>query len=150
MPGTQEERVYEIRSDLGAVRTACAFVTGLARDAGFPAARVSDIESATGEAIANAIEHGNGGDPGLPVRIAVRELGDRLEIDIEDRGRGFDPAIADERTLARRLAGPRAGRLRGWGVFLIRRLADGYASVKGESRHILRLTFAKPVRKDPA
>ena len=44
------------------------------------------------EAVANAMLHGNQGDPGLSVTLECGRDGDAWVVLVHDRGRGFDPA----------------------------------------------------------
>lgn len=43
------------------------------------------------EALANAIKHGNGQDPGKRVHLEMEVVGSALRIRIRDEGPGFDP-----------------------------------------------------------
>lgn len=53
--------------------------------------RVDDLKVAVSEACTNAIEAHHSADSADNVVIRCAELDDRIEIEIEDRGRGFDP-----------------------------------------------------------
>lgn len=53
--------------------------------------RVDDLKVAVSEACTNAIEAHHSSDSEDNVVIRCAELGDRIEIEIEDRGSGFDP-----------------------------------------------------------
>jgi len=53
--------------------------------------RVDDLKVAVSEACTNAIEAHHSADSNDSVVIRCAELDDRIEIEIEDRGRGFDP-----------------------------------------------------------
>lgn len=50
------------------------------------------------EAIVNAIKHGNQLDPQKKVRIRCELQGDRVIVDVEDEGPGFDPADVPDPT----------------------------------------------------
>jgi anti-sigma regulatory factor (Ser/Thr protein kinase) len=80
---------------------------------------LENVDLALHEALANAIIHGNGSDPGKAVRIgvAVQPDGGMLVI-VKDSGSGFDPD---------RLPNPLEGNLlaaHGRGIFLIKHLMD--------------------------
>jgi len=76
------------------------------------------IALATGEAVANGVEHSGRGE-GVRVRVELRLAGGELVVQIRDGGAGFDPAaIPDPRAPDRRLA------RRGRGVLLMRSLSD--------------------------
>jgi serine/threonine-protein kinase RsbW len=98
-----------------------AFVRRFARDAGFDAITVQDIEVAVGEAVTNAILHGGVDDeaenPGEIVIKVSREAG-HLVIAIEDHGPGFDMPEVESSTLDDLLAE------RGRGLALMGMLMD--------------------------
>ncbi|MFE0757779.1 ATP-binding protein [Inquilinus sp. NPDC058860] len=77
------------------------------------------IALATHEAVINAMVHGNGRDPGLPVGLRVLRDGADLVVHVADLGAGFDPAaVADPlRPENRLLPGGR-------GLLLMRAMAD--------------------------
>ena len=83
-------------------------------------ADVEAIGLAVGEALANAIVHGNHCDPEKTVRIfvAVNEYGDLL-VSVKDSGLGFDPSWLPNPIAAENLLVPH-----GRGIFLIRELMD--------------------------
>ena len=75
---------------------------------------------AASEAVANAVEHGNGDDPARKVRVGWAFEGEGVALWVEDEGEG----VALERILAAELpADPY--RTEGRGLYLIRMLADG-------------------------
>ncbi len=83
-----------------------------------------DIEAAsvaTIEACLNAMEHG--GRDALVVRLRADEdgRGERLVVEVEDHGGGFDPAVISPANPARMLG---CAAKRGWGLTLIRELMD--------------------------
>jgi len=73
------------------------------------------IHLAAEEAIVNAIVHGNKLDPAKKVRVACEVSAERVCIQIDDEGAGFDPASVPDCTLEERLDVP-SGR----GVMLMR------------------------------
>jgi serine/threonine-protein kinase RsbW len=79
-----------------------------------------DIGLAVGEALANAIIHGNRCDPEKPVHVvvAVNEHGDLL-VSVKDLGSGFDPSRLPNPTAPENRLAPN-----GRGIFLIRQLMD--------------------------
>lgn len=54
--------------------------------------RVAEIRMCLQEALVNAVEHGNGCDPGRTVRLEISEERGRCLIRVHDEGAGFDPA----------------------------------------------------------
>jgi serine/threonine-protein kinase RsbW len=75
------------------------------------------LVTAVGELCSNAIQHAYRGVPGLPIRLALRLDGDRLEIDVEDFGETFDPGTYREPDLA-------SAPTRGLGLYIARAVAD--------------------------
>ncbi|MGA2393029.1 MAG: ATP-binding protein [Candidatus Lustribacter sp.] len=113
----------------GSVRPARRALSVFAASCGFCGTPLSDVESAAGEALANAVEHGDGeGSPGIDV-IATFD-GTRLVIEIHDHGVGFDCSAAMERS-ERQAPGTAA---RGLGIFLMRTLMDEVAYSERGSR----------------
>jgi serine/threonine-protein kinase RsbW len=49
------------------------------------------VRLALEEAISNAVKHGHGGDPAKRVRVCYQVRGDRVLMEVEDQGAGFDP-----------------------------------------------------------
>jgi len=98
------------------VGTARREIVAFAAANGFAGTALDDIESAVGEALANAAEHGHraGGEITVNAKISERAF----VVEIEDRGPGFARwnASGSERP------GPTAAR--GFGIFLMRELMD--------------------------
>lgn len=97
----------------GSARRARKFVNAFALRCGFDAPAMIDIESAVGEALANAAEHGVAA--GFDVTASFD--GSRIAIEIKDYGAGFD-------TDAALAASPNTSAGRGYGLFLMRALMD--------------------------
>ena len=74
----------------------------------------NNLKLAFSEAITNAMEHGNHWDPEKKVKVQVRAGRDRLEVEIEDEGPGFDFASLPDPTDESNLYNER-----GRGVFLM-------------------------------
>ena len=84
--------------------------------------RVDDLKVAVSEACTNAIEAHHSADSEDSVVVRCIELDDRLEIEIEDRGSGFDPESLPEHPP---VTDPdRLNFERGLGIPLIRTLVD--------------------------
>ena len=88
-------------------------VTGLVDDA-----RLDDIEQATAEVLANAVEHGS--VAGGQVRIEAEVGADEVVVRVTDAGLGQVPT----RSLAEGLDPASSGAERGRGLWLLYRLAD--------------------------
>lgn len=84
--------------------------------------RVDDLKVAVSEACTNAIEAHHSADTNDSVVIRCNELDDRIEIEIEDRGSGFDPESLPEHPP---VTDPeRLNFERGLGIPLIKTLVD--------------------------
>jgi serine/threonine-protein kinase RsbW len=81
---------------------------------GYPDGDLADIETAVGEALANAAEHGNRAGTGFEVRVYVER--DRVVIEVQDEGAGFRSSAAPSK--------PRNDAPRGFGIYLMRHLMD--------------------------
>jgi anti-sigma regulatory factor (Ser/Thr protein kinase) len=109
------------------VRQARRALRTFAETCGFRGTPLADVENAAGEALANAAEHADGsGSAGFDIWASFD--GDRLVIEIDDHGAGFDTAAV----LAR--PAPDTGGYRGFGVFLMRTLMDEVAYYERGSR----------------
>jgi anti-sigma regulatory factor (Ser/Thr protein kinase) len=90
-------------------------IASFARICGFSRDDIDDIKVAAGEALCNAVEHGQAHrSNGFSVSCSLQD--DELRIEIRDNGEGFAP----ERL---RASTPEADR--GFGILLMRRLMDG-------------------------
>jgi serine/threonine-protein kinase RsbW len=71
------------------------------------------------EALANALTHGNQGDPSKQVCVRYLVRAKRVLADIQDEGTGFDTASVADPTAAENV-----DKLSGRGLFLVRRYAN--------------------------
>ena len=78
------------------------------------------IDLAVREAVANAIKHGNQGDPDKKVDVAVCRCDDEVVIRVEDEGEGFDPQRVEDPLAPENLLRPN-----GRGIFYIEKFMDG-------------------------
>jgi anti-sigma regulatory factor (Ser/Thr protein kinase) len=95
-------------------------VTQLLRRKGWPDDKAMEVELALQEALANAVRHGCGGDPGKRVQCYVtHDASGEVVIVIRDPGTGFDAkAVPDP------LSGDNVFKPSGRGIYLINRLMD--------------------------
>ncbi len=85
---------------------------------GYADGDLADIETAVGEALANAVEHGHRANSGFEVHAYIER--DRIVIEVQDEGPGFRPA-------GRSTLKPSPDAPRGFGIFLMRHLMDEVA-----------------------
>ncbi len=106
----------------------CAFLAPL-RLGRKPAYR---LKVAVHEALSNAVEHGNRGDPTKRVRVTCQIGPTELSIAVEDEGNGFDPDTLPDPTKQENLM-----RESGRGIFLIKRYCDQCRFEKGGRRVVI-------------
>jgi serine/threonine-protein kinase RsbW len=111
-------------------------LTGLARLRPISEELVADLKLALTEATSNSVRHAYGEDEGS-VEISYELYGDRLVIEVNDDGAGFDPA--DESELGD-LENMTEG---GLGIAIIRAIADELVLSRGPRGRGSRLRFAK-------
>jgi anti-sigma regulatory factor (Ser/Thr protein kinase) len=99
-----------------AVREAREAVVDYARLCGFSSQATIDIALGVGEALANAVEHGNK-DLGF-IGITCRFENGELSVEILDEGPGFDV-----RAVSKKRRDPEA--VRGFGISIMRSVMDG-------------------------
>jgi serine/threonine-protein kinase RsbW len=109
----------EIPSDIRYIKKISKEILELLQRQGVDKSVQFDVRLAVEEAVRNAIEHGHQYDKKLPITVSYAVAEDRIEIEVEDRGKGFDvKQIPDPRTEEHIMK--EGGR----GVFLIYRLMD--------------------------
>jgi serine/threonine-protein kinase RsbW len=97
-----------------------AAVEVIARKMGFTPARIDDLKTAIGEAVGNAIEHGNEKNPEMRVQVEFSVQADRLIMRVIDQGVQPIPDIAVERIFP--------DDNRGWGLQWIKDFTDEAAT----------------------
>ena len=119
---TAEPKKFELHvpSVLGCEKVAMEFAASVAKSMNFPADRVEDLKTAVAEACMNAIEHGNKLDAGMKVGISLTVAGGRLQVAIQDEGKGVGQVPTPD--IDRQVEGKTDPG--GWGIFLIKNLMD--------------------------
>jgi len=137
----QSERTEALTID--AVAHCTEFAGAKARQAGFPAARVDEIELVVEEVVAN-ICHYSYGDRLGNVELTCRLIaGPILEFDFTDGGRPFDMLTMPEPNLAVDIDQRGLG---GVGVPMMRALVDQASYKRDGERNVLRLVFHSACR----
>jgi serine/threonine-protein kinase RsbW len=119
-----QEAIHEglAMSDSGVTDQVSATLEALAgamADVGYPDDDIFDMRLAVTEAVANAVRHGNQGDPTKPVQISFQTSPERVLVVVEDQGSGFDPRQVPDPHTAEGLAQD-SGR----GLYLMRALTS--------------------------
>jgi serine phosphatase RsbU (regulator of sigma subunit)/anti-sigma regulatory factor (Ser/Thr protein kinase) len=133
--GEDEPRVldeFEVPSEIGAERGPVERVVRAVSALDLDAARLEKLRTAVAETMMNAVEHGNKGQPELPVAIRVTASADSVEVAVTDQGGDQPIPEAPEPDLQAKLAG--VENPRGWGLFLIRNMVDELRT-SGDSLH---------------
>jgi serine/threonine-protein kinase RsbW len=131
---------FTLASEPGNERLALTRVAGTIKDLGLDDRTVERLKTAVAEATMNAIEHGNGNRPEVPVEIEVTKDGDAIIVAITDQGGQGKPGDSpEEPDLARKLDGDQSPR--GWGLFLIRNMVDAMEVTTDGQRHTIWLTM---------
>jgi anti-sigma regulatory factor (Ser/Thr protein kinase) len=89
----------------------------------------------------NAIEHGNQGDPELPMAITVLADNERILVRIRDQGGGRPIPDAVLPNLEAKLAGDQSPR--GWGLFLIEKMVDAMRTSTDDQHHTIELEMSR-------
>ena len=132
---------FTLASEPGNERLALARVAGTVQGLGLSEARLERLKTAVAEATMNAIEHGNGNRPEIPVEVEVTQHGDEIVVAISDQGGDISagPSAQEDPDLARKLGGEQSPR--GWGLFLIRNMVDAMNVTTDGQRHTIWLTM---------
>ncbi len=110
---------FEIPSDGSYIRKVSDRVVRIVKRFSVDEPVIFDIRLCIEEALRNAIVHGNRSNPNLPVRIRYSVDREKFEMEVEDRGRGFDHRKVPDPT-----EGENVLKLGGRGVYLIKYLMD--------------------------
>jgi anti-sigma regulatory factor (Ser/Thr protein kinase) len=130
---------FEISSEPGNERAAIAQVTDLTAPLALSDMRQEQLKTAVGEAVLNAIEHGNEARPELSVAVEVGISAGLLTIRIKDQGEGGAIIRRETPDLASKLAGLQ--RPRGWGLFLIEHMVDELRVTNDATGHTVELVL---------
>lgn len=131
---------FAVPSAPGNERLALTRVAEAVASTGLSSDRVNRLKTAVAEATMNAIEHGNGNRPEVPVDVEVTQRGAEIIVTISDQGGDDAPqGPAQEPDLLEKLAGAQSPR--GWGLFLIRHMVDAMDVTTHGSRHTVRLVM---------
>jgi len=121
-----------------------AITQAIVRDLDWDADAAGNFSTAVIEAAANAIEHGNGSAAGKSVTVRFRIHPDKVEVDVEDEGGGFDPRPYDRELTTEDLLKPR-----GRGIYIMRSFMDRMEFQRLPSGG-MRVRLAKGVTKPSA
>ncbi len=115
----EKKIVLRVPSETGHIRKVSSRILGSLAPYALDEGRIFDIRLCIEEAVRNAMVHGNHSDRKLDVTVSYLLEGDKLTIEVEDKGMGFDHATVDDPTLE-----PHMLKNSGRGVYLIKKLMD--------------------------
>ena len=87
-----------IASDTAAGQAVQEQIIALLEERGYSSRDVFGMRLSLEEAIVNAIKHGNGYDPDKSVRISCDVDSERVIVEVEDEGEGFEPGEVPDPT----------------------------------------------------
>ena len=121
MESVEKEFTLKVPSSTENLALIREFVSSAAMQAGFDQKDIAKLELAVDEACANVIEHAYGHDANKEVIVRARVDDTEFSIDIEDSGKGFDPAEVNQEELEQLISKRRTG---GLGMRLMKTLMD--------------------------
>jgi anti-sigma regulatory factor (Ser/Thr protein kinase) len=140
-PGGAERELaaFEVASEPGNERLAIDQVAEAVAGLGLDGPRLERLKTAVGEATMNAIEHGNGNRPELPVAVSV--VADDTDVTVRITDQGGERVLPEVETpdLEAKLAGLQTPR--GWGLFLIQNMVDRLETTVDQHHHTIELTM---------
>jgi serine/threonine-protein kinase RsbW len=122
-----------IPSELGYEKIAISAAAVVAQKMGFSPDRIEDLKTAIGEAVANAIEHGNQLKVEIRVLVVLSVQERSLALQVVDQGQQPIPDIPVERV--------EREDNRGWGMFLIKNLVDEVEVFAQPGRNEIRMVI---------
>ena len=115
------------------------FVEENALRAGLDEVQVKRVELVVEEATVNIIKHAYGGQGGK-MELCCTPVQGGLEIRLVDEGPPFNPLEAPGPEVVTDIASQRIG---GWGIHLMRNMADALCYSRDEGRNVLTLCFLR-------
>jgi len=111
--------IIKIPSDIRRMREVSLKILGSLKSYDLDNDRMFDIRLAVEEAVRNAIIHGNESDKAKSVTITYWIEDDKINVVVEDEGKGFDPLGLPDPT-----ANDNIMKNSGRGVYLVKKLMD--------------------------
>lgn len=130
---------FRVPSEPGNERRAMDEVAAVVAGHGLSERKYERLKTAVAETMMNAIEHGNEFDPEKLARVEVSSSGEAFIIRVTDDGRGPLDVNREAPDIEAKLGGEQTPR--GWGLFLIKNMADEMNVTGDESHHTVELVF---------
>jgi serine phosphatase RsbU (regulator of sigma subunit)/anti-sigma regulatory factor (Ser/Thr protein kinase) len=135
----RELAAFTVASEPGNERQAIDQVAEAVAGLRLATPRLERLKTAVGEATMNAIEHGNGNRPELPVEVSVVTDDADLVVRITDQGGERPLPEVEAPNLEAKLAGEQTPR--GWGLFLIQNMVDELRTAVDQHHHTIELVM---------
>lgn len=134
MTRSVELRIHNDLADIGIVRDA---LDDLARKFGVPMRALTQLQVALDEVVSNVIKYSwdDDGTHELLVRITVQP--DRVDLEVFDDGRAFDPLAAPAPNPTPKGQRPRPG---GLGIHMVKKLVDHFTYERIDGRNHTKLS----------
>jgi serine phosphatase RsbU (regulator of sigma subunit)/anti-sigma regulatory factor (Ser/Thr protein kinase) len=130
---------FSLPSNIGNEREVMDRVAAAVEGIGLPGSRLENLKTAVSEAAMNAIEHGNEGQPDVPVGVQVLLSSEDLRVLITDQGGEKEIPEAETPDIEAKLAGLQ--KPRGWGLFLIQNMVDEMEVSNEAGNHTVELVL---------
>jgi anti-sigma regulatory factor (Ser/Thr protein kinase) len=127
-----------IRKDDRELSRMSRWLRGFADESDISEDRAADLELCLNELVTNIIHHAYEDDHDHEIRIALERAAGELRATIEDDGRPFDPLNSPLPEPARSLESSRIG---GWGIPIVRALADHIVHERRDGKNRVTLAF---------
>jgi serine phosphatase RsbU (regulator of sigma subunit)/anti-sigma regulatory factor (Ser/Thr protein kinase) len=128
---------FTVASEEGNERIAIDRVTAAVAPLGLERSRLERLQTAVGETVMNAMEHGNDNRPELDVGVKVSATEASIRVCVTDQGGGKPIPDTVTPDIEAKLAGEQTPR--GWGLFLIEQMVDEVQSTSDGAVHTIEL-----------
>jgi anti-sigma regulatory factor (Ser/Thr protein kinase) len=133
-----------VRNELAEIAGVQQSLAEFIAQARLPAYFAFDFTLAVDELLTNIISYGYEDSRVQEIKVRLLLLADRLELEIEDGGRAFNPLTATEPDLRATLEERAVG---GLGLYLVRQKMDHLAYRRAAGKNVLTLAKRLPVTK---
>jgi len=146
------DRTLEVEASLDSLRSVGLWMRDATRAAGVPYEVAFGVDLAVHEAVENVVTHGGAARGSRWVRLRFRSDSERVEVQIEDDGRAFDPLTVEAPQQPLRIEEIIPG---GQGIHLMRHFTDALGYRREGDKNVLTLTrrlaesHSHPVSLDP-
>jgi serine phosphatase RsbU (regulator of sigma subunit)/anti-sigma regulatory factor (Ser/Thr protein kinase) len=131
---------FSVAGEVGHERMAVDRVVQAVVPLGLPAGQLERLKTAVAETVMNAVEYGSQGKADVPVDVRVEANDTWVTVHVTDRALSGPVGEVEAPDLEAKLEGRQ--KARGWGLFLVRQMADDVALSYEDGLQTVTLTFA--------